>query len=118
MHQQPKLTLSHRPHNTVCTLFPAPQIAGHKTSFGSPAWLESHPPASHTAPVIERLLAAGATLIGKTHLDELAFGSNGENEYYGTPVNVAAPGRIPGGSSSGSAVSNISARYLIRPTLA
>ena len=37
-------------------------------------------------------------------MDELAYSLNGENAHYGTPVNAAAPGRIPGGSSSGSAV--------------
>jgi amidase len=49
------------------------------------------------------LLDAGADMIGKTHTDELTFSLNGENAHYGTPVNVNAPGRIPGGSSSGSA---------------
>lgn len=49
-------------------------------------------------------LAAGATLVGKTHMDELAYSLNGENVHYGTPVNPACPDRIPGGSSSGSAV--------------
>mmetsp|Transcript_39155 Transcript_39155/g.92738 ORF Transcript_39155/g.92738 Transcript_39155/m.92738 type:complete len:344 (-) Transcript_39155:430-1461(-) len=49
------------------------------------------------------LLDSGATLVGKTHLDELAYSLNGENAHYGTPLNVAEPSRIPGGSSSGSA---------------
>ena len=49
------------------------------------------------------LLDAGATLVGKTIMDELAFSLNGENIHYGTPINPAAPDRIPGGSSSGSA---------------
>jgi amidase len=49
------------------------------------------------------LVDAGADMIGKTHTDELTFSLNGENAHYGTPVNVNAPGRIPGGSSSGSA---------------
>lgn len=53
----------------------------------------------------QALLAAGATLVGKTHMDELAYSLNGENFHYGTPVNPACPGRIPGGSSSGSAAS-------------
>ncbi|MBI4193502.1 MAG: amidase [Betaproteobacteria bacterium] len=78
-------------------------IAGHKTGFGSPAWLETHEAASKTAPTVRRLLDAGADMIGKTHTDELTFSLNGENAHYGTPVNVNAPGRIPGGSSSGSA---------------
>lgn len=75
------------------------------TGFGNPTWRDSHPAASATAPPVSALLAAGATVVGKTHLDELAYSLNGENAHYGTPVNVAAPGRIPGGSSSGSAVS-------------
>lgn len=78
-------------------------IAGHKTGFGSPDWLDSHPPATRTAPVVATLLAAGADLLGKTQTDELTYSLNGENAHYGTPVNVRAPGRIPGGSSSGSA---------------
>jgi amidase len=53
---------------------------------------------------VQRLLDAGATLVGKTHTDELTYSLNGENHHYGTPVNPNAPGRIPGGSSSGSAV--------------
>eukprot|EP00878_Enallax_costatus_P017900 GHUV01018815.1.p1 GENE.GHUV01018815.1~~GHUV01018815.1.p1 ORF type:complete len:449 (+),score=59.15 GHUV01018815.1:982-2328(+) len=78
-------------------------IAGHKTAFGNATWQETHPTATHTAPPVQQLLAAGATVVGKTHMDELAYSLNGENVHYGTPVNVAAPGRIPGGSSSGSA---------------
>lgn len=78
-------------------------IAGHKTGFGSPAWLATHDAARATAPVVRKLLDAGADMTGKTHTDELAFSLNGENVHYGTPLNVNAPGRIPGGSSSGSA---------------
>ena len=78
-------------------------IGGHKTGFGSPAWLETHAPAAVTAPAVQRLLDAGAHIAGKTHTDEMAYSLNGENPHYGTPVNVNAPGRIPGGSSSGSA---------------
>jgi hypothetical protein len=44
-------------------------------------------------------------VVGKTHMDELAYSLMGQNAHYGTPVNTAAPGRVPGGSSSGSAVS-------------
>ncbi len=79
-------------------------IAGHRTGNGNPVWLETHPPASRTASAVERLLAAGARMVGKTHTDELAYSLNGENVHYGTPINPRAPGRIPGGSSSGSAV--------------
>ncbi len=78
-------------------------IAGHKTGFGNPDWLATHPPATHTAPVVAGLLAAGANMLGKTQTDELTYSLNGENAHYGTPVNINAPGRIPGGSSSGSA---------------
>jgi amidase len=78
-------------------------IAGHRTGNGNPVWLETHPPASHTASAVERLLAASARMVGKTHTDELAYSLNGENVHYGTPINPRAPGRIPGGSSSGSA---------------
>lgn len=78
-------------------------IAGHRTGFGSPDWLATHEAAGKTAPTVQRLLDAGADVIGKTHTDEMAFSLNGENAHYGTPVNVNAPGRIPGGSSSGSA---------------
>ena len=78
-------------------------VAGHQTGFGSPDWLRTHPAAARTAPIVQQLLAAGADLVGKTHTDELTFSLNGENAHYGTPVNVNAPGRIPGGSSSGSA---------------
>jgi len=78
-------------------------IAGHRTGFGSPDWLSTHPPAARTAPVVATLLEAGADMLGKTQTDELTYSLNGENAHYGTPVNVNAPGRIPGGSSSGSA---------------
>jgi amidase len=78
-------------------------VAGFQTGAGNPDWLRTHPPAEFTASSIQRLLNAGATLVGKTHTDELTFSLNGENHHYGTPVNPNAPGRIPGGSSSGSA---------------
>src|SRR6185436_3469607 len=78
-------------------------IAGHRTGFGSPDWLRTHAAATRTAPAVQQLLDAGADLVGKTQTDELTFSLNGENAHYGTPVNVNAPGRIPGGSSSGSA---------------
>ena len=78
-------------------------IAGHTTGFGSPDWLRTHGRASRTAPVVQRLLDAGAHLVGKTHTDELTWSLTGENAHYGAPVNVNAQGRITGGSSSGSA---------------
>jgi amidase len=78
-------------------------IAGHRTGFGSPDWLRTHGPATRTAPVVQRLLDAGAHLVGKTNTDELTWSLTGENAHYGAPVNVNAPERITGGSSSGSA---------------
>jgi len=78
-------------------------IAGHKSGCGNPDWLASHPPAEATASAVQRLLDAGADLAGKTQTDELTYSLMGENAHYGTPINVTAPGRIPGGSSSGSA---------------
>ena len=78
-------------------------VAGHRTGFGSPDWLATHDAAAHTASVATRLLDAGADLVGKTHTEEMAFSLTGENAHYGTPINPAAPDRVPGGSSSGSA---------------
>ena len=78
-------------------------IKGHRTGAGNPDWLRTHPVAETTAPVVQRLLDAGAHIVGKTHTDELTYSLNGENVHYGTPVNPNAAGRIPGGSSSGSA---------------
>ena len=78
-------------------------IAGHKTGFGSPEWLATHEAATETAPAVRRLLDAGAEMVGKTLTDELAYSLTGENVHYGTPVNPAAPDRVPGGSSNGSA---------------
>ncbi len=78
-------------------------IAGILTGFGSPTWLNTHPPAGDTAPAVQRLIDAGADMIGKVLTDELTYSLSGQNAHYGTPANPAAPGRIPGGSSSGSA---------------
>jgi amidase len=78
-------------------------VVGHRTGFGSPDWLRTHEPAAASWPLLDALLAAGATMVGKTHTEEMAFSLTGENAHYGTPVNPAAPGRVPGGSSSGSA---------------
>ena len=78
-------------------------IEGQRTGFGHPAWLASHPPATRTAPAVQALLDAGADMVGRTHCDELCYSLTGENVHYGAPVNVNAPGRIPGGSSNGSA---------------
>ena len=78
-------------------------IAGERTGGGSPRWLETHPPASKNAAAVQRLLDAGASVIGKTICDEFFYSVTGQNAHYGTPVNPRAPDRLPGGSSAGSA---------------
>jgi amidase len=73
------------------------------TGGGNPDWKTTHEPAEKTARAVGVLAEAGAEMIGKTITDELTRGIFGENAHYGTPVNPRAPGRVPGGSSSGSA---------------
>ncbi|SEG77645.1 amidase [Nonomuraea solani] len=78
-------------------------VRGHVSSFGHPRWRETHAPATETAPVVERLIGAGASVRGMAKLDQLAYsltGSMGEGEQ---PINPVNPGRFTGGSSSGSA---------------
>lgn len=79
-------------------------IAGLPTGAGNPDWLATHPIPNHTSPIVTQLLNAGATFVGKTQTDELAYSLNGLNIHYGAPRNPKAPSRLPGGSSSGSAV--------------
>jgi amidase len=78
-------------------------VAGVTTGAGNPDWLATHEPAERHAAAVQLLLDAGATVIGKSHTDEFAWSLSGTNHHYGTPCNPAAPGRVPGGSSSGSA---------------
>lgn len=81
-------------------------VAGVVTLAGSKV-RESEPPATQDATVVQRLRAAGAVIIGTTNMSEFAMGTPGTNSHYGTPRNPwdRATGRIPGGSSSGAAVS-------------
>ena len=81
-------------------------VAGQVTTAGS-AVLRDAPPAARSAPVVERLIAAGAVIVGRTNMTEFAFSGLGLNPHYGTPANPwqRAERRIPGGSSSGAAVS-------------
>uniref|UniRef100_A0A0D6QUE1 Amidase domain-containing protein n=1 Tax=Araucaria cunninghamii TaxID=56994 RepID=A0A0D6QUE1_ARACU len=79
-------------------------VEGYVTGFGNPDWQRTHEPAVQTAPAVSLLVRGGATCVGTTVMDEMAYCINGENKHYGTPTNPAAPSRIPGGSSSGSAV--------------
>jgi amidase len=78
-------------------------VAGHTTGAGNPTWLATHEPATRSSPLIETLLNAGATMMGKTITDEIAYSLHGDNIHYGAPLNARAPGRVTGGSSSGSA---------------
>ena len=78
-------------------------IAGSRTGGGNPDWLATQKPASKHASAVEKILAAGATITGKTICDEFFYSVSGVTAHYGTPPNIRAPGRIPGGSSSGSA---------------
>ncbi|MBS1180495.1 MAG: putative amidase family protein [Proteobacteria bacterium] len=80
-------------------------LAGHRTSYGSPAWRDTHPAPVHNAVCVDQLLAAGARCVGKVIADELTYSLDGESQFFGTPRNAKAPERIPGGSSSGSAAS-------------
>jgi amidase len=78
-------------------------VAGHPTGGGNPDWPRNRPIPSRHAWAVQRLLDAGATLIGKTITDEVSLGILGENPFEGTALNPKAPDRVPGGSSSGSA---------------
>ena len=79
-------------------------VRGARTGAGSPRWLATHSSAANAnARAVDAFVNAGAVFVGKTQMDELAWALQGENAHYGTPVNPAAPSRIPGGSSSGSA---------------
>jgi len=78
-------------------------VAGYRTGCGCPMKLAESDVKTVNALAVQRLLDAGARFVGKTHTDELAWALYGMNAHFGTPVNPAAPDRIPGGSSSGSA---------------
>jgi amidase len=78
-------------------------VAGVPTGGGNPDWPRYYPTPEKHAWVVQRLLGAGASVIGKTITDEVSLGILGENAHDGTPLNPAAPDRVPGGSSSGSA---------------
>src|SRR2546429_152119 len=78
-------------------------VAGRPTGAGNPDWARQLPVPTRHAWAVQRLLDAGATLIGKTVTDEVSLGILGENPFDGTPTNPRAPGHVPGGSSSGSA---------------
>lgn len=78
-------------------------VAGHRVGAGNPTWLAEAAPSEVDAVAVARLRAAGASIAGLAHTDELAFSLSGANAHYGTPPNPAAPALVPGGSSSGPA---------------
>lgn len=77
-------------------------LAGLPTRGASPAMADAPPAAAH-AEVVQRLIDGGCAIVGKVNMHELAYGVTGINAWTGTPFNSRYPGRIPGGSSSGSA---------------
>ncbi|KUM28862.1 amidase [Mesorhizobium loti] len=78
-------------------------VAGYRTGCGNPRKFEQAHAASQTAEAVQQILDAGARFVGKTQTDELAFSLFGQNSHFAFPVNTAAPDRVTGGSSSGSA---------------
>ncbi|MBT5572146.1 MAG: amidase [Alphaproteobacteria bacterium] len=78
-------------------------IAGRKISNGSPDYFAKSEVNETTSPSVQKLLDAGADIVGIAVCDEFYYSLTGANAHYGTPVNARAPGRMPGGSSSGSA---------------
>lgn len=79
-------------------------IEGLPTTAGCQLIAEQASPAARDAAVVAAARQAGARIVGKTNLTELCWSASGVNPWSGTPVNPADPGRLPGGSSSGSAV--------------
>ncbi|MEU6080477.1 amidase [Streptomyces sp. NPDC047108] len=78
-------------------------VAGHRIGAGNPYRLAEASPEAEHAWAVRALLEAGADITGIAQTDEFAYSLNGTNAHYGTPPNPAAPGRVPGGSSSGPA---------------
>jgi amidase len=96
--------LSHAETGTRLAVKDLIDIEGVPTTAGSQAVAIAAAPAPRDAQCMAGARAAGAAVVGKVNLHELAFGASGVNEYFGTPVNPLDHDRVPGGSSSGSAV--------------
>src|ERR1700735_300025 len=79
-------------------------MVGEPTTAGCRAVADRATPATTDAACLAGARAAGARIVGRTTLHELALGVTGVNQWYGTPVNPLDPSLVPGGSSSGSAV--------------
>ena len=93
-------------HGVCITLKDNIDLAGETTMAGGVVCADEAP-AQQDAPVLQRLRQAGAVVLGKTNMSEFAFSGVGINPHHGTPVNPSdkAQARVPGGSSSGAAVS-------------
>ena len=78
------------------------QVAGYPNGWGSPTRLAEAQPDTETQSAVQKLVDAGAEILGKAQCEELCFSLAGNNAHYGMPVNGAAPDRLSGGSSSGS----------------
>jgi len=78
-------------------------VMGYKTGGGNPYWASTAKQAFTSCYIVDELLNAGASLMGKTITEELAFSLIGNNKHFGSPRNGASPLRFTGGSSSGSA---------------
>jgi aspartyl-tRNA(Asn)/glutamyl-tRNA(Gln) amidotransferase subunit A len=93
-------------HGVCITLKDNIDVAGETTMAGGVV-CAGEAPALHDAPVVQRLRDAGAVVLGKTNMSEFAFSGVGINPHHGTPANPAdlTHARVPGGSSSGAAVS-------------
>ncbi len=103
----PDVPVAHAPEGPLKGLSMAVKdlydVKGYPTGAGSAHVLAMSGVKRRHAPLVAKLLKAGARFAGKTITDELAFSLNGKNAHFGAPINAAAPDRITGGSSSGSA---------------
>jgi amidase len=93
-----------RPDGVRLAVKDAIDVAGVPTTVGSRAVAETARPAARDAACLAGARAVGARIVGKANLHELCFGATGVNAWAGTPTNPLDPARVPGGSSSGSAV--------------
>ncbi|MEJ5868580.1 amidase family protein [Pseudokineococcus sp. 5B2Z-1] len=78
-------------------------VAGHRVGAGVPAWLAQAPLERTCAPALQRLLDAGADVVGVAQTGELGAARDGRNPHYGAPADPAAPGRTTGGAGGGAA---------------
>lgn len=91
-------------HGTLVSIKDLFDVKGYVTKAGT-KFMATDAPAENDAPAINNLRNAGAVFVGHTNMTELAYSGLGLNPHYGTPENALLPGHIPGGSTSGGAVS-------------